>query len=71
MKEMQTLIFNKKKFTRAKALSWAKKHGYKHYTSNIYGNQIRVRQFPPKMIKKVLGAIKFGKYIKGIYVVKK
>lgn len=71
MKAIQTLIFDKKKFNRKQALSWAKKHGYKHYTSRIEDKQIRVRQFPTNKIKKVLSTLKFGKYVKGLYVKKK
>jgi len=70
-KEIQTLIFPKSKFTRQQALSWAKKHGFKHYTSNIDPNTIRVRQFPPNLIKKTLGTFEVDKGIKALYVVKK
>lgn len=45
---IQSLLFPKKQFTRAQALSWAKKHGYKHYTSRETKNFIRVRQKPPE-----------------------
>lgn len=70
-REVQTLIFPKDKFTKIKALKWAKGAGFKHYTAREEKGTIRVRQFPKTQIKKVLGTFLIGKDIKGLYVVKK
>jgi len=52
-------------------LEWAKIRGFKHYTTRMRGKEIRVRQFSPNFIKKVLGQFKIGPVVKGLYVVKK
>jgi hypothetical protein len=64
---IQTLIFPKDKYTRNQALVWAKKHGYKHYTSRIQGNEIRIRQFPPKQVKRYGGRFKLGDDVEALY----
>jgi hypothetical protein len=71
MKEVQTLIFDKKKFTRKSALDWAAHNDFKHYTSRITDNTIRVRQFPPNQIKNIRGTFPLGKNIKALYVDRK
>ena len=65
---VQTLIFPKKKFDRKKALKWAEEHKYKSYTSRFTDGEIRVRQFSPKLIKRVGGRFPIGKDIEGLYV---
>jgi len=46
--DIQTLIFDKSKFSREQALAWAKSHGFKAETSRETENTWRVRQFPPE-----------------------
>ena len=45
---IQSLRFSKKKFDRAKAVSWAKSHGFKSNNVEEMPNEYRLRQFPPK-----------------------
>jgi hypothetical protein len=45
--EVQSLRFNKKKFTTAQAKKWAKDHGFKSGNVEETPNQIRLRQFDP------------------------
>lgn len=66
-RSVQTLIFNKKKYTRKQASDWAKKHGFESYTSREEGNSIRVRQFNPKKVKRFLGTFQIAPEIKGVY----
>lgn len=53
--DVQTLIFDKSKFTRDQAESWAKSHGFQSNTSRETDNSIRVRQFPPGECDEFLG----------------
>jgi len=72
MRVIQTLIFSKNKFTRKQALKWAKDNKFKYYTSRVTKDTIRLRQFNPDKIKRVLGTFDFGKSgIKALYVIKK
>jgi len=70
-REIQTLVFDRDVYTRKTALEWAKKHNFKTYTSRMTNNEIRLRQFPPNQVKKVLGRFNITEGISGLYVVKK
>lgn len=67
MRAIQTLVFNRNAFTRSEALSWARKHGYKHYASMQTMHEVRIRQFPTSKVKRYLGNFKLGKHIKAVY----
>jgi len=67
-KAVQTLIFPKEYYTSDQALSWAKRHGFKHYTQRETDNTIRVRQFPPRHVSRVLGVFPVGPKVKALYV---
>lgn len=45
--EIQTLLFDKDKFTEEEAKSWAKSHGFHAGKVDITENKIRLRQFDP------------------------
>lgn len=64
---VQTLIFPKNRFTRKKAIDWAKEHGFKGLTSREEGNSIRVRQFSPEDVERYGGTFPIGKDVKGVY----
>jgi hypothetical protein len=70
MRSVQTLIFDKKEYSRNEALLWARLHGFKHYTSRETADTFRIRQFEPKRMK-VLGTFSLTKGIKALYVVKR
>ena len=53
--DIQSLIFDKARFSRQEALNWAKSHGYRSYTSRETENKIRVRQFPPEKCRRSQG----------------
>ena len=44
---IQSLRFDKKKFNRQQAVSWAKSHGFKSGDVEEMPNEWRLRQFPP------------------------
>lgn len=69
--KLQTLIFPRDKYTRQQALDWSKEHGFKHYSSRVTKHSIRIRQFPPNQIERVLGTFNLGKDVKALYVKKK
>ena len=48
---VQSVIFDKSKFSRESALSWARSHGFKTYTIRETEGSFRVRQFPPDQCK--------------------
>ena len=50
--KIQSLIFNKKKFTNTTALEWASDHGFKAVKVEPTKNTIRIRQFSPNKIKR-------------------
>lgn len=68
MRTIQTLIFDKEYFDRKMALAWAKKHGFRSYTSRITPQTIRVRQIPVEKIKRIGGTFTISKGIKALYV---
>lgn len=49
--KVQTLLFDKKKFSESEAVSWARKHDY-HTSVDIKPNIYRLRQAPPFKFKK-------------------
>jgi hypothetical protein len=70
-KVVQTLVFPKEDYSRRQALDWAKRHGFKHYTSRETAESIRVRQLPPAQIDRVLGTFNVGPKVKAVYVKRK
>ena len=46
--DIQSLRFDKKKFNRSKAVSWAKSHKFKYNDVEEMPNEWRLRQFNPK-----------------------
>ena len=50
--KIQSLIFNKKKFTNTTALEWASDHGFKAVKIEPTKNTLRIRQFSPNKIKR-------------------
>ncbi len=50
--KIQSLIFNKKKFTNSTALEWASDHGFKAVKVEPTKNTLRIRQFSPNKIKR-------------------
>jgi len=50
--KIQSLIFNKKKFTNTTALEWASDHGFKAVKVEPTKNTLRIRQFSPNKIKR-------------------
>lgn len=44
---VQSLRFDKEKFSRSEAVSWAKSHGFKYNDVEETENQFRLRQFDP------------------------
>lgn len=68
---IQTLIFPAEDYSRRQALDWARRHGFKHYTSRMAGESIRVRQLPPAQVDRVLGTFNVGPRVKAVYVKKK
>ena len=50
--KIQSLIFNKKKFSNTTALEWASDHGFKAVKVEPTKNTIRIRQFSPNKIKR-------------------
>jgi 8-oxo-dGTP pyrophosphatase MutT (NUDIX family) len=52
MREVQTLIFSKSKFSPSDARDWAKKHGYKATKVDVQRNTVRLRQVDPGVFAK-------------------
>jgi len=50
--KIQSLIFNKKKFSMSEAKEWASDHGFKAVKVEPTKNTLRIRQFSPNKIKK-------------------
>lgn len=50
--KIQSLIFNKKKFSISEAKEWATDHGFKAVKAEPTKNTIRIRQFSPNKIKR-------------------
>jgi len=50
--KIQSLIFNKNKFTIVKAKEWATDHGFKAVKVEPSRNTLRIRQFSPNKIKR-------------------
>jgi len=56
---VQTLIFDKKKFTKQKAIAWAKSHNFKFSNVEETPNFWRLRQFEPDLCKRAGGLKEF------------
>jgi len=48
---VQSIIFDRRKYTVEKAKNWLKKHGYKYGDVDKKTNHIRFRQVPPGTFK--------------------
>ena len=58
------MLFLRKNWTPKKAITWLKKHKYKHYKIDITDKYLRFRQFDPNKkkkhrIKKITNDIKY------------
>ena len=66
---IQSILFNKKAYTREKAKEWLSKHNYINKKVDETQNYLRYRQLEPKKRDKY-AFISFNKNIKGILKIK-
>lgn len=70
--KVQTLIFDKTKFTPASAKAWAEKHGFKGTKTDITSGSIRIRQLDPSLFRKeTFGTIPFREGVQAVIGVPK
>lgn len=50
--KIQSLIFDRSKFSGTQARDWARSHGFKVTKIDVTANTIRIRQFPPSSANK-------------------
>jgi hypothetical protein len=69
--EVQSLLFDKEKFTEAEAKAWAGDHDFKHNKVDITENKIRLRQFDPSECEKdTFGTKSMADGVEAIFCVK-
>lgn len=63
--DIQALVFDKDKFTRSSAKSWATSHGFTANTIRETENTYRIRQFPPENCKDSGGMTTLDEGVQG------
>ena len=70
--EVQTLLFDKEKFTEAEAKKWASDHDFKSNKVDVTENKIRLRQFDPdECDDDTYGTKEMADGVQAVYCVKK
>jgi hypothetical protein len=63
--EVQSILFDRSRYTVARAKAWAEKHHFRHNKVDVTVNYIRLRQKSPKLFS-LMRTKTFGRGIKAI-----